>query len=331
MLRIVGMTIAALTLTVSTSFAAPQMVKLASLYNPDTPASNALYDFADAINERSKGKFKVQVYANGKLGSAQTAIQALQSGTIQMNMDSTAGFSPFAPKLAIFDLPYLSDPIDERIVKVLYGKTIRKILDECSNKRMYFLDMFTIGPRYMGSTSPVTKLEDLKGLKIRTSASSMHQAAWKAVGASAVPLAMTELVTSLQQGVVDGYECDLSTAVSLHLLEVAKYPAKGITCTYAAMAVNRKWWNSLTDEDRKLFSDTAREFATKNILECLEGDKKIAEELAAQGQPIFFPSPEENARWKQAAMTAWKEANPKVIDPEWLKELQAEQAEVFGK
>ena len=307
------------------SMAAPIVIKAATAHPAGGITANGYTALAEAINTRSNGRFHMEVFDNAKLGSTATSIQALQAGSIQMNMDAASQLTAFAPALNIFDTPYLVPNYDEAAVKVMTGPTSRKILDSCSNKRMKFIGIFSVFPRFMETTRPIRSLEDAKGLKMRTTQSKMHVAIMQAFGMAPIPMTSSEVVTSLQQGVIEGVDYGLNPSIAIGYDSMAPYWSKwDHALIVSPICVNRKWWeNKLTEEDRTFLLDIITEFSTKNMLEEQNFDNDAMKRLAAEGKPVFVPSPEEKVRWIHAAQNV-HQAFSKEFDPALVDAFRAE-------
>lgn len=304
--------------------AAPTVIKIATGSASDSIVVKSLKAMGEAIEERSSGKFKVEIYDNLKLGSVGTCIQALQTGTLHIDVDATTQLAPFAPKLSIFDVPYLIENYDKDTVKVMQGETAKKILDEASTKRMLITNIFSVSSRFMETLKPVHNLEDAKSLKIRTTQSQLHVAIMKALGMAPIPMTSTEVVTSIQQGVIEGLDYNLVTAISWGYDTLAPFWAKfdHQICVLVA-CVNKKWWEKLPEQDRAFLSAVLDEFSLKNMEEELNYDEREMARLAKEGRPVFVPSPEEKARWVAATKDVHKKFS-KDIPSDLVDTLRAE-------
>lgn len=312
--------------------AAPILIKASTTAPIGGITANGFHEFADAINERSNGRFKMEVYDNGKLGSSATVIQAMQVGTVQMVLDSTAQLTGFAPMLNFYDTPYLVPNFDEAAIKVMNGATTKKILEKASTKRLLFLNIMSAYPRYIETSRPVHSLEDAKGLKIRTTPSKMHLAIMNSFGMAPIPMTSSEVVTSLQQGVIEGVDYGLNPSIVMGFDTIVPYWSKfdhGFIVT--PLSVNRKWWEEkLTEEDRQFILTLLDEFTDKIMHDELNGDKENLEMLEKKNTPVFIPSKEEKARWIEASKDVHK-GFPKDFDPQLVDEFRAEYAALTNK
>src|SRR5690606_31097081 len=129
----------------------------------------------------------------------------------------------FAPELAIFDIPFLFRDFDHADA-VMRGSIGQKILEELPSKGFVGLAFGGMGFRQLtNNVHPVKSPDDVSGMKIRTQQNEMHIAVWKELGVLPTPMAIPEVYTALQQGVVDGQENPVGAIINNRFGEVQKY------------------------------------------------------------------------------------------------------------
>ena len=153
----------------------------------DHPLGIGAQRFSELVSQKSGGKMKVTVYAGGSLGGDVQTMSALQGGTIDF-MTVTAGLlvgiiKPFG----MYDLPYLFNSVEEAdaIVDGPLGRKLQGLLPE---KGLVGLGYWDLGFRNVtNSKRPISKLEDLQGLKLRTLQSPIFIDMFSALGANPFP------------------------------------------------------------------------------------------------------------------------------------------------
>ena len=197
-----------------------------------TAGNTALHVFGDrfrqVVESMSGGEIKVRLFPSGTLGQEREVVQQLQEGLVDFMVSGTAIWGSVAPKLQVFDFPFLwrdwahvHSVVDRRS-----GSAAAEYL--ASSVRMRPLawgDSF--GFRHVITRSrDVSEPAQLAGLKLRTIQSAIYVKAVELMGASPTPMAFGEVYTSLQTGVIDGYEHDASTTLAQRFFEVAHYMAR---------------------------------------------------------------------------------------------------------
>src|SRR3974390_2973637 len=251
--RLAGVVLAGLAVALAQAASAQQpiVIKFSHVVAVDTPKGKAAEYFKKLAEERTKGKVKVEVYANSALYKDKEEIEALQLGAVQMLAPSLAKFGPLGVKeFEAFDLPYIipDKAVLKRVVNGAVGKGLFSKLEPKGIRGLAFWDN---GFKVMTANVPLLKLEDYLGQKLRIQSSKVLEAQMRALGAVPQVLAFSEVYQAMQTGVVDGNENTPSNVYSQKMHEVQKY------LTYTdhgyigyAVIVNAKFWDGLPADIR---------------------------------------------------------------------------------
>lgn len=288
----------------------PIIIKIADAQGDTEPSVVSLRDtFAKYVDEKSGGRMKVEVYTNSSLGNTNTVFQGLQFGTIQMLFDSTANLTPYAPGLAIFDLPYLFPDVPS-IDRTLATAEAMSLTDELAKKKVTPLYLISGGDfRYLLTTQPVAKLEDVQGLKVRTTPSKSHIAAIASLGMAATPMPGSEMLTGMQQGVVKGMDSDPSSVYSHGFYEVGPFffASEHIPVTYILLA-STTFLNKLSQEDRDIVLEGAKLWYEATLKAYQEYNAKAMKDMTEnKGVKLTVPTAEEKSKWIEKSKSAWDE------------------------
>ena len=182
------------------------------------------HEFANQVNAKVD-TLEVKVFANSQLGQSREVIEAMRLGSGAAGTSGgPAEYASFVKRVGVLGLPFLWKSYDHATT-VLKGE-VGKALDQDMQKAGFKVLAWSVSWGYRNvvtAKKEVTKPEDLKGLKIRTIPTKVFVAAINAMGANATPMNFGEIYTSLQSGVLDGYEHTAATTVSFKLNEVAEY------------------------------------------------------------------------------------------------------------
>ena len=183
----------------------------------------SLEHFAKAVEERTEGRVKVQIFAAEQLGSNAEMIEMVEMGNLDAMMLPSGQQASFCPKFAALSLPFLFADYDH-VYKVLDGEIGQELLEGLEDHNMIQLAYWENGLRqFTNSKRAIEKPDDLKGLKFRTPEDKMTMAIFAAYGASASPFAFSELYLALQQGTFDGQENPVSNIYANNFQDVQKY------------------------------------------------------------------------------------------------------------
>ncbi len=180
------------------------------------------HEFANQVNAKVD-TLEVKVFANSQLGQSREVIEAMRLGSGAAGTSGgPAEYASFVKRVGVLGLPFLWKSYDHATT-VLKGD-VGKALDQDMQKAGFKVLAWSVSWGYRNvvtARKEVTKAEDLKGLKIRTIPTKVFVSAINAMGANATPMNFGEIYTSLQSGVLDGYEHTAATTVSFKLNEVA--------------------------------------------------------------------------------------------------------------
>jgi tripartite ATP-independent transporter DctP family solute receptor len=237
-------------------------IKYAVIYDIKHPHGLGAQKFADLVAQRSDNKIKVKVYPNATLGGEVAIISAMQGGTVEMAAMATSQLVGVIKDFAALDLPFLFNN-EMEVDRVVDGPVGKAFLDKMPEKGLVGLSWFEHGFRNLtNSRRPVTKLEDIQGLKIRVEQNAVAVDTWKALGTNAVPMPFPELYTALEQKAVDGQENPYSTVDSAKFYEVQKYlSVTKHKYTPLVLTLSKKFWDQLSADEKKVIQDAATEAA----------------------------------------------------------------------
>jgi tripartite ATP-independent periplasmic transporter solute receptor, DctP family len=195
------------------------VLKAGHAVDPSHPYHRGLVEFARLIENRTNGKYRIDLYPSAQLGNERDMIEGLQLGTLDLVVTSTGPVSNFVPRMGVVDLPYLFKN-RQHAYTVLDGPIGESLLEGFKGNGIVGLAFWENGFRCLtNSRRPIKTPEDVKGLKIRT---MENIATFKCLGASPTPMAWSEVFTSLQQGVLDGQENPISIIYHQRIYEVQK-------------------------------------------------------------------------------------------------------------
>ncbi len=226
----------------------------------EEPGALALQKFADRVNERSGGRIRAILYPSNSLGMNRDVTEGLQLGTIEVQMASNSPLALFVPEVNIFELPFLFES-NEHMYAVLDSHIGQSFVPALEEQGFHLLGYFTFGVRHIMTTEKtINSMEDLKGLKIRTMESPPHLAAFKAFGASPLPMAYDELFVALQTGMIDGAEAANSNYYSKRFFEVAdNWTQIGWLRLVAPVLMSKKFYDGLDADLQIIVDESLRE------------------------------------------------------------------------
>jgi TRAP-type transport system periplasmic protein len=253
----------------------------------DHPWGHGAEKFKEIVEKKTNGEVKIEIHGNGSLAASGREIQeGVKIGTMDIGISSTP-LSQMNPYLDLFSLPYIFES-REQAWEVLDGPVGEEVGKKLSEHNLTFLAYWEDGFRQItNNVKPITKIEDFNGLKIRVPESEVRLETFKALGASPLPMAWSEVFTALQQGTIDGQENPLSVVSSSSFYDVQKYlTISNHVYSPATLFINSSKWESLTTEQQDIILEAAEEGRDLNRKMNQEMDDKLIKEMEDKGMEV---------------------------------------------
>lgn len=277
----------------------PRLIRFGYGLNEQSNQGRAVKLFASEVEKLSGGKMKVRAIGAAALGPDTQMQQALVGGAQEMMVGSTATLVGISKEMALWDTPFLFSNAREADA-ILDGPIGQKVLDKLPEKGLVGLVYWENGFRNLtNSKRPVTRAEDLDGIKLRVMQNNVYLESFKTLGANAVPLPFSELFSALETKTVDGQENPFNTILSSKFYEVQKYVSV-TNHVYSPwiVLVSKKWWDGLSKAEQKVLLDAARTSRDFERKDTREEAAKAVNELKAKGMQVNEVSPAEVARMR---------------------------------
>ncbi len=268
-------------------------------------------DWCKEVEKRTDGRVKVDFFPGGILAPTTQVFDSVKKGIADLG-DSFASYTKGRfPLIETIDLPYgyKSATMGTNLTNEFYNKFKPKEYEDV--KIMFF---YTAGPQKLDTKKQVTKLEEVKGLKIRSTGTSAKIV--EHLGGVPVGMPMGDAYDALARGVVQGVVGPLEVMKGWKLAEVLSfstdYGASHVNAAYIFM--NKNKWNSIPAADQKIIEQINTEWIGRSGKNWDDADKEGAEALAQKGGKIIQLPPQEQDRWRAAV---------KPMFDEYIKELNA--------
>lgn len=283
--------------------------------------AQGLEEFARLLNEKSNGAIELEVFNGGTLGQERDTVEGLQLGTCDFVICSSATLSNFTDTQNIFDLPFLFETT-AKARGVLDSEVGTELLATLSDVGIKGLSYWENGMYILGSTKPITKLEDMKGLKVRTIESNLQADIYGSLGATSVVVAWGEVYTALQTGACDVTTTTLPNMYSAKQNEVAKYITQANQIYGPApLLMSQKTWESLPEDIQKIVqeaADEAKDYERQAVDSSLN---ETIEKVEAEGCEVL----------QLEDMSAWVDAVSPVYEKYVGTDLMGISQEIFDK
>ncbi len=285
------------------SAAAQEVViaKLATVAPDNTPWSEQLAAYKKRVESAAAGKVKVKPYLGGSLGDENLTVSECKRGAIQLWGGSTGALASVVPELALLELPYLfgnAEEADHVLDDVVFAD-FEKLLAQRGFVLLFWAEN---GYRSFGTKfGPVKSPDALKGKKMRSQESDVHIDTYRALGASPVPIAVTEVLNALQTGIVDGFDNTPLFAFAASWYQGIKhYTVTEHIYQPAAVLASKKWFDGLPPDIQKAIRGDPKTEAALGRKGVRAIGPDLLQNFAAAGIEVHALSAEEKAAFAKA-------------------------------
>lgn len=268
---------------------------------PDgNPRTVSMEKFAADVAEATNGHVKVTVYANGQLGTEKEMLEQVVAGTIQ---GMRGGQFDFSPRLLMFTLPFLTQT-RAQVSALLKSDLAKSVCAEAEGATgTVIINLCDAGGyrQFSNSKHPITKPEDLVGLKMRTNGMKTIDMTFTALGATTTTIPYSDLYMGLKTAVADGQENPWVNVQGMKFYEVQPYFTEvNYQFHPDPFYVNASWWNSLPQEFQEIISKCAEAMGDYNDQLIDQNSNAAKEEIIASGSEVYVPTAEEIAAFQEA-------------------------------
>lgn len=274
---------AAIFAAATTGASAQTTLRSTDIHPTDYPTVEAVRHISKLLEERTKGRIKINVFHSAQLGQEKDTIEQTRFGVIDINRINMAPFNNLIPETNVPSLPFIFRSV-EHMRTVMDGPIGDDLLKKFEAHDLIGLAFYDSGSRsFYNSKRPINSPADMKGLKIRVQQSDMFVALVQALGANATPMPFGEVYSALQTGVIDGAENNWPSFESTRHYEVSKfYSLTDHSLSPEVLVMSKRSFEKLSKEDQAIMKAAAKESVIK-MRELWDAREKASEAKVRAG------------------------------------------------
>lgn len=221
---------------------------------PDRFAKN----FAAAIERDSGGRIRGEVYPASQLGSIPRQIEGVQFGAIQCAVIPPEFFAGIDERFQVLSAPGLVNSMAQGQRLAADPQVLKLMLGLGSDKGFHGVGLFMVNPNAVVARTPIKRIADFKGKKIRVFASQFQTVPFARLGATPVAMTLGDVVPALQQGAIDGALAGIPVLAAMHFKDAAKYATEiGQPAVFSIVELSRTWFDALPADLQKIVEQDA--------------------------------------------------------------------------
>lgn len=271
------------------------------------PTDEIYTGFVDAVAELTNGRVTIELHPNSELGGEREVVEQVQQGLIDISLASDSPYSIFDPKWSIMSLPYVFASREEAYA-FLDGEGGEMLRQSMLTNGVRVLAYGENSMRQLSNNSrPITSIADLRGLKVRVIESPPLKDWFESMGAVPAVIPFPELYPALQQGVVEGQDNGMNTAVLIKLHEVQTY-FTDTDHVYSSIpiAINEAKWQELPVELQEALLEAARRQAKAERDALIDAEADAIGIIEEAGGQVDLLTDAQRAEFIESARPIWQ-------------------------
>ncbi|MFC0323630.1 C4-dicarboxylate TRAP transporter substrate-binding protein [Gallibacterium melopsittaci] len=274
-------------LSLSINSLAATEIMIAYGNQPGEPIDKAMHFWADKVKEKSNGDIVFKLFPSSQLGSETEVLEQARFGANIITIGDYGALMDIVPDLGVINAPYLSQSFEKKS-KLLHSDWFKGLSQQLDKQNIHIVIPDVIyGTRHLLTKKPVTKPEDLKGMKIRVQNSRVPLQTIKAMGGVPTPMSLADVYPGLSEGIIDGLENPPAVLYGGKFFEVAKNLDLTAHSTHMSPFVTgTAFWESLTPEQQKIILETGNEMVAYGASQAQEAEQDALDKLKKAGVTI---------------------------------------------
>ena len=302
----------------------PVIIKFATVAPEGSTWITVMDEFNQAVQEATNGEVKFRIYAGMVQGDEKDVLRKIRINQLQSGGFTGVALGTILPEIRILDSPFLFKNHAE--VDYIYSKFEPRFAQNFEKAGFILLGRAEVGFVYVFTNEPVKNVEEFRGIKMwMWEGDPLAEATFKAFNINPIPLSLTDVLTSLQTGMIDGVYTSPLACIATQWYTKTKYMIDvPLTNSYGAVLVSKRIFNKLTPEQQKILKDKGHEYFEKLTMLSREDNEKSIEAMLKAGiQKIEVTDQAELNNFYEVGRKTRQELVGKLYDQQLLDEIES--------
>lgn len=262
-------------------FAQEYTIKFATVAPEGTSWMNVMKEYDAAVRKESGGRVGFRIYANMVQGDEKIVLRKIRAGQLQAGGFTGVAMGDIAPQVRILDSPFLFGTYEE--VDYIYDKYDLEFRKAFEDGGYVLLGWAEVGFVYVFTNSIIAKPQDLRRLKMWAwEGDPIAETLFRELDINPIPLALTDVLTSLQTGLIDAFYASAYAGLTLQWYTRAKYVVDvPLADAAGAVLLSKKYFDKLPSDlqdillrNGKIYFKRLTESSRKDNADAIEIMKK---------------------------------------------------------
>lgn len=301
------------------------LIKFAALAPKGSTWMNILEDLDKTLREKSNGELGFNIYPGGVAGDENKVLRKIRIGQLHAGGFTGVGLGQIVPEERILDSPFLFHSSEE--VDLITADLFERFTKKFDEKGFVLLGWAEVGFVYMYTKDKIERYDQIKDVKMWVWESDpIAKAAFSSLDLNPIPLSITDVITSLQSGIVDAVYISPLAAISLQWYTRINYMFDiPIANAMGAVVIDKREFNKLPEKYQTLLVEEAKKYLGE-ITEASRRDNiKSIEVMKKNGVQIIRPfSSGDVEKFEEAGKRARQGLVGELYDQELLDKVEGE-------
>ncbi|MFQ5512666.1 MAG: TRAP transporter substrate-binding protein DctP [Candidatus Krumholzibacteriia bacterium] len=298
-------------------------IKFATLAPEGSTWMKIMHEYDGGLREATENRMGFKFYPGGVQGDEKDVLRKMRNGQIHAGGFTGMGLGAIASEFRALEVPFMFRNFDE----VDYvRKTLGPYFEDLFEQKGYlFLGWADVGFVYISSNRPITSPLELQQAKMWTwSGDQLAELFFRAFDVSPIPLALPDVLTSLQMGVVDAVYCPPLACVALQWFTRVKYMSDvPIGYAFGAMLVSKRALAKASPEDVAVLKRLARKHSEVLVAKTRTQNLEAIEAVQSEGVKLLTVDEEMKNLFFTTGRGAWKDGIGKLYPAELLERVSS--------
>lgn len=258
-------------------------IKFATVAPEGSTWLNVMKEFDAAVRKESGGKVGFKIYSTGVQGDEKAVLRKIRAGQLQSGGFTGVGMGEIAPKVRILDSPFLVRTTDE--IDFLYKEFGKEFESAFEEGGYVLLGWAEVGFVHVFTNTEIHSSADLKGLKMWTwEGDPIAETAFRALGINPIPLSFTDVMTSLQTGLIDAFYTPPYAAIALQWFARAKFMVDvPLADAAGAVLISKNYYDKLPADLQEILLRNGRLYISRLTQLSRKDNREAVKELKKKG------------------------------------------------
>ena len=296
-------------------------IKFATLAPDGSTWMKVMHAIDDEVRTATENRIGFKFYPGGVQGDEKDVLRKIRNRQIHGGGFSGYGLGAIASEFRVIELPFMFKDLDE--VDYVRGELDSFIYDTFKQKGFVFLGWADVGFVYIFSNSPITTPDELRRAKMWTwSGDLLAEIFFKAFHVSPIPLALPDVLTSLQMGVIDAVYSSPLACVALQWFTRVKYMSNvPIAYGFGALLVSEEILRGADPADVETLSEICRKHSKLLIAKTRVQNVEAIDAIKAEGVTVLDVKEEVETAFFTTGRGAWKDGVGRLYPDDLLKRV----------